>query len=227
MNSEVAEKFVDRINAHDVDGLVTLMSDDHVFIDSLGGKFSGPEIETGWRQYFADVPDYWIRIDRVVADESALILFGTAGGTYVADGGIVKPENRWETPAVWRAVIQDGRVSEWRIFADNEPIRVIMRAMSHQLASVPRESQDNMTVGESEGPAPNATQEIVHWKKLEEEVKKKLEGITPQMAEERYNYLSRKPISELTDDEYEERLALAKKLSERADKKNKTKTGGR
>ncbi len=242
-NSEVVEKFVDRINAHDVDGLAALMSTDHVFIDSLGNKFARPAIETGWRQYFAIVPDYWVRVDRIVADEPALILLGTAGGTYVANGGVIRPENRWETPAVWRAVIRDEKVSEWRIFADNEPIRAKMRATSHQLESVPRESGDDRmailrnrlakgditeeeferltrTVGEGEGSAPDATQEEVDWKGLEEEVKKKLDGLTPQMAEERYDYLSRRPISELTDAEYEERLALAEKLSERVNKKN-------
>jgi hypothetical protein len=242
MNSEVVEKFVDQINAHDVDGLVALMTADHLFIDSLGNKFARPAIETGWRQYFATVPDYWVRVDRVVTDEPALILFGTAGGTYVPNGGAIRPENKWETPAVWRAVIRDGKVSEWRIFADNEPIRARMRATSHQLESAPGESRDDQmttfrtrlaegeiteeefegltrTVGEGEGSASDATREAVDWKGLEQDVKKKLDGLTPQMAEERYNYLSSRPISELTDAEYEERLALAEKLSERANKK--------
>lgn len=128
-NSEVAQKFVEKINAHEVGGLVALMTADHVFIDSLGNRFTRPAIEAGWERYFSMVPDYWVKIDRVVTDESALILFGTAGGTYVPKGGSTKPENKWETPAVWRAVIRDGKVSEWRIYSDNEPIREKMRAM--------------------------------------------------------------------------------------------------
>jgi ketosteroid isomerase-like protein len=71
MNPEVVGKFVDRINAHDVDGLVALMSVDHVFIDSLGNRFARPAIETGWRRYFATVPDYWVRVERVVTDGPA------------------------------------------------------------------------------------------------------------------------------------------------------------
>lgn len=128
-NSEVAQKFVEKINAHDVDGLVALMTADHVFTDSLGNKSTRPAIEAGWEQYFSMVPDYWVKIDRVVTDESALILFGTAGGTYVPSGESTKPENKCETPAVWRAVIREGKVSEWRIYSDNEPIREKMRAM--------------------------------------------------------------------------------------------------
>ncbi|MGP8125890.1 MAG: nuclear transport factor 2 family protein [Nitrososphaerales archaeon] len=249
MNSEVAEKFVDRINAHDVDGLVSLMSADHVFIDSLGDKVARPAIETGWREYFATVPDYWVRIDRVVADEPTLILIGAAGGTYVPNGEEMRPENKWETPAVWRAVIRAGEVSEWQIFADNEPIRAKMRAASRQLESAPRESRDDHmailrtrlakgeiteeeferlteAVGEREGSSSEATHEAVDWKGLEVEAKKKLDGLTPQMAEERYDYLSRRPISELTDAEYEERLALAEKLSERPGKKSAKKRAG-
>jgi hypothetical protein len=41
------------------------------------------------------------------------------------------------------------------------------------------------------------------------EVKKKLDSLTPEMAEQRYNYLQNLPIGELTDEEYDERLELA------------------
>ncbi len=242
MSSEVVERFVDRINAHDVDGLVSLMSADHMFTDSLGDKVARPAIETGWREYFTTVPDYWVRVDRVFVDEPTLILLGAAGGTYVPNGEAMRPENKWETPAVWRAVIRDGEVSEWQIFADNEPIRAKMREANRQLESSPRESRDDhmailrtrlakgeiteeeferltKAAGEREGSSPEATREVVDWKGLEVEAKKKLDGLTPQMAEERYDYLSKRPISELTDAEYEERLALAEKLSERPSKK--------
>ncbi len=47
--------------------------------------------------------------------------------------------------------------------------------------------------------------------KLEAEVNKRLEGLSPDKAEARYNYLSSKPISELTDAEVEERLRLAQR----------------
>ncbi len=43
------------------------------------------------------------------------------------------------------------------------------------------------------------------------EVKKKIDSLTPQMAEQRYNYLQSRPIGELTDAEYDERLALAQR----------------
>jgi len=53
-------------------------------------------------------------------------MLGKARGTYSSDGEL-KAENRWETPAAWRAVVEGGLVAEWRVYADNEPMRKLMR----------------------------------------------------------------------------------------------------
>ncbi len=128
MNSlDTARLFVERINAHDVAGLIKLMTEDHTFIDSTGDKSARPAIEDGWRQYFEMVPDYWIKVDREVSEGETAILIGTAGGTYLPKRGSLRPENRWETPAVWVAQVSGGRIAEWRIYSDNEPIRARMR----------------------------------------------------------------------------------------------------
>ena len=124
---QVAQRFVNAINAHDVDALAKLMSSGHEFVDSLGKRFPASAMQTGWQQYFAMVPDYWIKVDQVVSEGNVVILCGGAGGTYVPKGGTMRPENKWETPAVWRALVSDGTVSEWRVYCDNEPIREKMR----------------------------------------------------------------------------------------------------
>ncbi len=67
---------------------------------------------------------------------------------------------------------------------------------------------------QSAGPEP--PQEKPPSKEQQAELKKKLEGMTPREAEARYDYLQGKPFSELTDEEYEERLALAQTLSEKS-----------
>ncbi len=126
--TEIAQRFVEAINAHDTDGLTKLMSSNHVFVDSLGNRFPASAMRSGWQEYFTMVPDYWIKIDQIVSEGNAIILFGSAGGTFVPKGGTMKPENKWETPAVWRALVKDGRVAEWRVYCDNEPIREKMRA---------------------------------------------------------------------------------------------------
>ncbi len=119
---------MERINAHDAEGLVRLMTEDHTFVDSMGDRSARPVIEDGWKQYFEMVPDYWIRIDREVSKGDTAILIGKAGGTYVPKGGSLKPENGWETPAVWVAKVQGRRIAEWRIYSDNEPIRARMKS---------------------------------------------------------------------------------------------------
>jgi ketosteroid isomerase-like protein len=128
--SRTAQEFVRSINAHNVQEIVALMSSDHVFIDSLGNRSTRPAIDAGWQQYFAMVPDYWIKVDQVVTDGNVVILFGKAGGTYVPKNGKITAANKWETPAAWRAVIKNGKVSEWRIYCDNEPIREKMRTVT-------------------------------------------------------------------------------------------------
>jgi ketosteroid isomerase-like protein len=121
--ADVALRFVGKINSHDVEGLVALMTRDHLFVDSLGMRSTRPAIEDGWRSYFDMVPDYWIKVERSFSFGGVAILVGAAGGTYLPQGGRRKEENRWESPAVWIARTRGGKISEWRIYADNEPIR--------------------------------------------------------------------------------------------------------
>jgi hypothetical protein len=63
-------------------------------------------------------PDYWIQADHVLAEPGEVLAAGKAGGTI--DGVL------WRTPAAWRAVIRDGKVAEWQVFADNMPVYQIL-----------------------------------------------------------------------------------------------------
>jgi ketosteroid isomerase-like protein len=128
----IAQKFVKAINAHDTDGLTKLMSSDHVFVDSLGNKVPASALRSGWQQYFTMVPDYWIKVDQIVSDGNVIFLCGSAGGTFTPKGGTMKAENRWNTPAVWRALIKNGKVAEWQVYCDNEPIREKIRVATSE-----------------------------------------------------------------------------------------------
>ncbi len=81
-----------------------------------------------WNSYFAMVPDYELRIDQRVTVGNMAVLLGKAGGTYWT-GGEFLPENKWQTPIAIRAVVRDGLVHEWQVYADNEPIRKLMRSV--------------------------------------------------------------------------------------------------
>lgn len=49
------------------------------------------------------VPDYTIAVDETFAEGLVIVMLGAAQGT-CSCGGSLKPENRWQTPAAWRAV---------------------------------------------------------------------------------------------------------------------------
>ena len=128
---KVAEQFVTAINAHDVERIATLMTSNHRFIDSLGSVVEGRDaMREGWKFYFGMVPDYHLNIRSLFVPEDAkaeVVLVGTAGGSYWSNG-IKRPDSSWSTPAALRALIRNGRVAEWQVYADNEPIREQMRA---------------------------------------------------------------------------------------------------
>ena len=107
------------INSQDVEALTALMTPDHVFVDGLGNRAQGATtMALGWRGYFSMCPDYWIRADDAIAEGGTVLAVGEAGGTI---DGVA-----WRTPAAWKAVIREGAVLEWRVFADNQPVREIL-----------------------------------------------------------------------------------------------------
>ncbi|HXY49834.1 MAG TPA: nuclear transport factor 2 family protein [Terriglobales bacterium] len=123
---DVALAFVQQINCHDVKGLAALMTGDHCFVDDLGQVVRGRErMEKGWAGYFGWFPDYSVKVDDILSKGNVVGLFGTAHGTYSVNGELL-PKNHWEIPAAWKAVVQGGRISEWRVYADNEPVWKIM-----------------------------------------------------------------------------------------------------
>ena len=141
----VARAFVNAINRQDLEGLAGLMTPGHRFVDSLENVVEGREkMRAGWVGYFRMVPDYSIVVEEIykagpstalrsaqddklnLRSAQVVVMLGKARGTYSTDGEL-KAENRWETPAAWRAVVEGGLVAEWRVYADNEPMRKLMR----------------------------------------------------------------------------------------------------
>ena len=116
-----ARKFIARINAHDPRGLVALCTPDHIFTDSLGAQLSGlAELERAWGGYFALFPNYRIDVDSMISEEALVLLSGWASATHRGNGP------SWRIPAAWRAVVADGRIAEWQVYADNKPVYQIL-----------------------------------------------------------------------------------------------------
>jgi uncharacterized protein (TIGR02246 family) len=125
--TEPVHAFIAAINRHDVDRLCQLMTDDHVFIDSLGGEARGRDtLRRAWRGYFALIPDYTLEIEALLVSGDTVVGTGMASGTYAPDGKL-KSENAWRIPIAIRAAVDAKRVNTWQVFADNEPVRQAVR----------------------------------------------------------------------------------------------------
>lgn len=119
-------RFVNEINRHDVEGLVSLISYDHRFVDALGHEVRGKEkLRRAWQGYFELFPDYHVEVRETLQNGRDVAIFGTASGTLAHEGQLLL-RNHWEVPAAWRAVIDRGLVIHWQVYTDNEPARKIM-----------------------------------------------------------------------------------------------------
>lgn len=121
--AEVVERWLAAINRRDVPALSSLTAADFLFVDSLGNRLNGgAKMKRAWQVYFAMCPDYWVRADCAIGDADLFLLAGESGGTI---DGIM-----WKIPAAWKAVVGNGLVREWRVFADNKPVYEILAKRS-------------------------------------------------------------------------------------------------
>jgi ketosteroid isomerase-like protein len=106
--------------------MLILMTEDHLFVDAVGASWRGRQsMQQAWSGYFAWMPDYTITITTILERDGEVGMFGAASGTYFASGRL-RPENRWQLPAAWKAVIRDGKVAEWHVYCDTKTVYDIM-----------------------------------------------------------------------------------------------------
>jgi len=119
--------FVQAINRQDVEQMAALMTSGHRFIDSMGHEVKGRDaVRTCWLGTSTWFPITRLPCTRRSAIGPVVVMMGVAKGTYAPEAWL-KAENRWETPVAVQAAIKDGKVAEWRVYADNEPMRERMR----------------------------------------------------------------------------------------------------
>jgi ketosteroid isomerase-like protein len=123
---DVVKAFIAAINRRSPPEISDLMTEDHTFVDSAGKVESGRQNMTaGWNEYLRMFPDYTIVVETILGDSELVAVFGSTSGTYNGKRGVV-PENRIEMPAAWRAVVQNGKVKRWQVYADwTEGMRTI------------------------------------------------------------------------------------------------------
>ena len=102
-------QFNEFINARDLKGLISLMTDDHTFIDSANDVHEGKEMMTqGWQDFFESYPDYKNIFQKVYVKNGAVIMLGYSLCSY----------DPLEGPAIWSATLRDRKLCEWRVFLD-------------------------------------------------------------------------------------------------------------
>jgi len=116
---ETVVEFIKRINAGNVDKLCELMTEDHVFQDALGKRFIGREtLRGGWKMYYEMVSDYKVRGEQFLVDKNVVAVFCTASGTSKRDGKFSNA-GFWVIPAAWKAIVRDGQIAEWCVYAES------------------------------------------------------------------------------------------------------------
>ena len=107
----VALQFNEYINRQDTEGLASLMTEGHTFIDRKGNADRGKATMTqGWIDFFKSFPQYRNTFERVQSQGDLVILYGYATWEEGAD-----PDY-----AIWTARIEGGLVAEWRIYEDTD-----------------------------------------------------------------------------------------------------------
>lgn len=104
------KKFNALINEGDLEGLSSMMTEGHTFIDSQGDIVHGKaKMISVWRDFFTAYPDYKNTFERV----------GRLGNFVVLHGySTCSNESALEGPAIWTAKVQEGQVAEWRVYED-------------------------------------------------------------------------------------------------------------
>jgi hypothetical protein len=117
-NKAIVNRFVKAINDHDVNEILNLISEDHIFIDGQDNKTIGKRgMKEGWERYYELFPDYQIEISNVTENKSVIGLFGYVNATYKNFNNKLN-SNFWRTPASWKAIIESNKIKHWQVYCD-------------------------------------------------------------------------------------------------------------
>jgi hypothetical protein len=117
-NKAIVIRFVKAINDHDVNEIVNLMSEDHIFIDGKDNKSIGKKgMKEAWEGYYELFPDYQIEISNIIEIDFLVGLFGYVNATYKNLTNKLN-NNFWRTPASWKAIVENNKIKHWQVYCD-------------------------------------------------------------------------------------------------------------
>lgn len=106
-------RFVAATNAHDVEAMSDLVTDDYTYIDSWREGVTGRDlVMDGARRMFAADPGFHIEVESSSYSDPFVLMRGWANSSIPEVG---------RRRAVWRARCEDGLISEWQSWAEGGP----------------------------------------------------------------------------------------------------------
>ena len=106
-------RFVAATNAHDVEAMADLVSDDYTYIDSWREGVSGRDlVMDGARRMFAADPGFQIEVESSSFSDPFVLMRGWTNSSLPEIG---------RRRAVWRARCENGLISEWQSWAEGGP----------------------------------------------------------------------------------------------------------
>jgi hypothetical protein len=116
----VAISFIDCINRGDLDGLTSLMTDDHALVvldePALVGREKNRD---AWGGYLSSFPDYVIYPRLIVGRDTSVAVLGTTTGSHL---GLTDAEEM-ALQVIWLAEVRSGRLALWRVADDSPDLR--------------------------------------------------------------------------------------------------------
>ena len=108
-------RFNDYINSRDLNGLSTLMTDDHTLVTDSIIQGRGKVLEA-WREFFKLLPDYKNTFNRIELQDDFVRAIGYSTCS----------DKRLDGPALWMAQVQGNKIAEWRVYDDTPENRELM-----------------------------------------------------------------------------------------------------
>lgn len=107
-------RFVDSINAGDLDGIAALTGPKYTFTDTAGDVFvveGNENVKASWDAYLSAYPEYKILVQHVLRGGNGVAIIGRTTGSHMS------PDVEHEELILWVAEILNGLVAGWRIYS--------------------------------------------------------------------------------------------------------------
>jgi ketosteroid isomerase-like protein len=124
--------FIDCINRSDLDGLTSLMADDHALVVLDEAPLVGRRAnQDAWQGHFSAFPEYVVYPRHVVSSGSSVAVLGVTTGSHL---GLPDAEEL-KLGVVWLAEVVDGRLTRWHVADDTPDLRDRVGIPRHVVSS--------------------------------------------------------------------------------------------